>query len=152
MRLLGLVLVAGVLSACASASVDPDRDAEAKLFRAPADKACIYVVPTTTIPAVAVTMDGRTVGRLEAEDYFRLDVSPGRHVLSVAPPSLMPSLFRETRDGVAVDTEAGRCYFLRTVWADDPERLRQFRVFLERVSEAEGQRGVNVRMLKLPGN
>jgi hypothetical protein len=152
MRLLGLVLVAGVLSACAGASVDSDRDAEAKLFRAPADKACIYVMPTTTIPAVAVAMDGRRIGKLEAENYFRLDVAPGRHVLSVTPPSLMPALFRETGDGVAVDTEAGRCYFLRTVWADDPQRWRQFRVFLERVTEAEGQRDVNVRMLTLPGN
>ena len=152
MRLLSLMLVAGALSACASGSVDPSRDAEAKLFRAPADKACIYVVPTTTIPAVTVTMDGRKVGTLEAENYFRLDVSPGRHVLSVAPPSLTPFLFRETRDGVGVDTEAGRCYFLRTVWTEDPQRLRQFRVFLERVAETEGQREVNVRMLTLPGN
>jgi hypothetical protein len=152
MRLVGLVLVAGVLSACASASVDPSRDAEAKLFRAPADKACIYVVPTTTIPAVTVTMDGRKVGTLEVANYFRLDVSPGRHVLSVAPPSLMPFLSPDTRDGVGVDTEAGRCYFLRTIWTDDPQRLRQFRVFLEQVAEAEGQREVNVRMLTLPGN
>lgn len=151
MRLLGLVLVAGVLSACAGAAVDPSGDAEAKLFRAPADKACIYVVPTNTIPAVTVTMDGRKVGTLDAEYFFRLDVSPGRHMLSVAPPSLMPVLFRETGDGVAVDTEAGRCYFLRTVWTEDPQRLRQFRVFLERVAETEGQREVNVRMLTLPG-
>jgi hypothetical protein len=152
MRLLGLVLVAGVVSACASVSVDPSRDAEAKLFRASADKACIYVVPTNTIPAVTVTMDGRKVGTLEAGYYFRLEVSPGCHILSVAPPSLMPALFRETGDGVAVDTEAGRCYFLRTVWTDDPQRVRQFRVLLERVAETEGQREVNVRMLRLPGN
>ena len=151
MRLFGLVLVAGMVSACASASVDANRDAEAKLFRASADKACIYVVPTTTIPAVTVTLDGRKVGTLEAEYYFRLDVSPGRHILSVAPPSLIPVLFRETGDGVAVDTEAGRCYFLRTVWTEDPQRWRQFRVFLERVNEADGQREVNVRMLTLPG-
>jgi hypothetical protein len=64
----------------------------------------------------------------------------------------MPVLFRETGDGVAVDTETGRCYFLRTVWTEDPQRLRQFRVFLERVTETEGQREVNVRMLALPGN
>jgi len=145
------MLVAGVLWACASVSVDPSRDAEAKLFRASADKACIYVVPTNTIPAVTVTMDGRKIGTLEAEYYFRLDVSPGRHILSVAPPSIMPALFRETGDGVAVDTEMGRCYFLRTVWREDPQRLRQFRVFLERVAETEGHREVNVRMLTLPG-
>lgn len=152
MRVLGLVLVAGVLSACASASVDSSRDAEAKLFRAPQDKACIYIVPTNTISAVSITMDGRKVGTLEAANFWRLDVSPSRHVLSVAPAGLMPVVFRETRDNLAVDTEVGHCYFLRTVWTEDSQRWRQFRVFLERVTEAEGQREVNVRMLTLPGN
>ena len=152
MRLLGLVLVAGAMSACASTSVDPSRDAEAKLFRAPADKACIYVVPTTTISAITVTMDGRKVGELGADKYFRLDVSPGRHVLSVTPAGLIPVVFRETRDNLAVDVEVGHCYFLRTVWTEDPQRVRQFRVFLERVAETEGQREVNVRMLTVPGN
>ena len=41
MRMLGLLLVAGVLSSCASSPADPSLDAAAKLFRAPADKACI---------------------------------------------------------------------------------------------------------------
>jgi hypothetical protein len=90
MRMLGLVLVAGVLSACASGRADPSLDADAKLFRAPADSACIYVVPSSNIAAVTVTLDGRKVGTLGMENYLRLKVTPGRHVLSVTRDNLVP--------------------------------------------------------------
>ena len=150
MRLLGLVLITWVLSACATASVDPTLDAEAKLFQALADKACIYVVPSYSTTAVTVAMDGRNVATLEAANFLRLDVPPGRHVLAVTPASLMPAFFRETPDAITVEAEAGQCYYLRALWREAEGGWRPFWVYLARVTEAEGQREVNVRRLTLP--
>ena len=149
MRLLGLALVAGMLSACA-AHVEPGLDAEAKLFRALADKACIYVVPSNSSTAVTISMDGRGVATLDAANFLRLDVPPGRHILAVTPSSLMPSFLRQAPDSIAVEAEAGHCYFLRTLWTEEEGGWRQFRVYLARVTAAEGQREINVRTLTLP--
>jgi len=150
MRILGVVLLAGVLSACASNRADPSLDAEAKLFRAPADKASIYVIPSSNIAAVTVAMDGRKVGTLTMENYLRVEVAPGRHVLSVSRAALVPLVFREPRDDVAVEAEAGHCYFLRAAWKDAGESLREFRVYWDRMTEDEGRRAVNVRWLMPP--
>ena len=150
MRPLGLVLVAWVLSACATGPADTSLDAEAKLFRALADKACIYVVPSNSTVAVTVTMDGRNVATLEAANFLRLDVPPGRHVLAVTPASLLPAFLRETPDTITVEAEAGHCHFLRTLWTQDERGWRPFRVHLGRVTEAEGQREINIRTLTLP--
>jgi hypothetical protein len=150
MRMLGLVLVAGVLSACASSSADPSLDAAAKLYRAPADKACIYVIPSFSDSAVTVSLDGRRAGTLTERDFLRLDVAPGRHVLYVTPTSVVPEFSRATGDDVTLDAEMGRCYFLRTVWTEFGGSWRRARVYLERTTEAEGQRAVNVRSLVVP--
>ena len=150
MRVLGLVLVAWTLSACAGSPADRSLDAAAKLFHAPADQACIYVVPINARSEVTVTMDGRKIGRLVEANFVRLEVPPGRHVLYVTPPSLLPVITRETHEDLTLETEAGHCYFLRAVSAEDEGRWRQFRVYLERMTEAEGQREVNVRRLALP--
>ena len=150
MRGCGLVLVAAMMSACASAPAGLDLDADAKLFRAPADKGCIYVVPSASRATVAVGLDGRKVATLDMRNFLRLEVAPGRHVLSVARTSLVPVLLREPRDEMIVEAEAGRCSFLRTVWRQDADGLHQFRVYWERVTEEEGRRDVNVRTLVLP--
>lgn len=150
MRLLGLVLVAWVLSACATGLANPTLDAEAKLFQALADKACIYVVPANSSTAVTVLMDGRNVATLEAANFLRLDVPPGRHVLAVTPASLVPAFLRKTPDTITVEAEAGQCYFLRALWREDERSWRSFRVYLARVTEAEGQREVAIRSLTLP--
>jgi hypothetical protein len=149
MRPVGLVFVAWMLSACASAPADPSLDAEAKQYRAPADKACIYVVPSSGTPSVAISMDGRKVATLSVEQYLRLDVAPGRHVLDVTRASALPAVLRTTRE-VTVDTEAGHCYFLRTALPVSGEEWREFRVRLERMNEDEGQRAVNVRWRAVP--
>ncbi len=150
MRVVGLVLVAWVLSACASSQADWSLDAAAKRFHAPADKACIYVVPIKARSEVIVTMDGRKIGMLVEANFLRLEVPPGRHVLYVTPPNLVPMITRETHEDLTLETEAGRCYFLRAVAAEDEEKWTQFRVYLERMTETEGQREVNVRRLALP--
>jgi hypothetical protein len=150
MRILGLVLVAWVLSACASGPADPSLDAEAKLFRAPADKACIYVVPSPRTQAVTITMDGRKVGTLAKENYLRLDVAPGRHVLGVTRAIPVPAFFRTTHDDVTVNAEADRCYFLRAAWTDSGETWREFRLYLDSMTDEEGRRAVNVLWRALP--
>jgi hypothetical protein len=150
MRMLGLMLVAGLLSACASGRVDPSLDADAKLFRAPADSAWIYVLPSSNIAGVTVTLDGRKVGTLEMENYLRLEVTPGRHVLSVTRATLVPAVFREARNDVTLDAEAGHCYFLRTAWTDIGENWREYHVYWETMPEDEGRQAVNVRWLMLP--
>jgi hypothetical protein len=150
MRMLGVVLVACVLSACASGRSDPDRDAEAKSFRPPADKAWIYIVPSSNIASVTVTLDGRKAGTLGIENYLRLEVAPGGRTLSAARANIAPAVFRETGDSVVVVAEAGRCYFLRTAWTDVGTTWRDYRVVWEKMTENEGRREVNVRWLASP--
>lgn len=146
----GLVLVVAMLSGCASSGASPQLDAEAKEFRAPIDKAWIYIAPTASLTEVEVRLDGRKVGTLADQNYLRLEVAPGRHALSVTPTSLMPAIFRDKPDEVTLETEAGHCYFFRTVWIEDGSGWRQRRVTLGRLSEAEGQRAVNALWLMLP--
>ena len=145
MRILGLVLVAGMLSACAAHTADPSLDAEAKLFRAHPDKACVYVLPPSRVSAATIVMDGRKVGTLGRGDYLRLDASPGTHVLYVTRPSPVPAFLREKRDDLKIVVEAGRCYFVRTAWRETDEVLQEFRLFLEQMPDDEGRRAVNVR-------
>ena len=153
MKRLGLALVAGVLvAACAAHTTDPSLDAAAKTFRAAAGQACVYVVPTSSTYEVTVRLDGRKVGTLGTENFLRLDVPPGRHTLSAAPDSLLPTVTGAPPENLTVEAEAGQCYFLRTVWTDFDRSWRQPRVYLERIKEDEGQQAVNVRTLTLPMN
>jgi hypothetical protein len=151
MRVLGVMLVAGALSACAGQTAAPSLDAEAKLFRAHADKACMYVLPSSRVSTVTIFMDERKVGTLETGDYLRLDVPPGAHVLYVMRPSPLPSFVREKKDDLTITLEAGRCYFLRTAWRAVEEVLQEFRLYLEEMPAGEGQQAVNVRWLVPPG-
>jgi len=150
MRVLGVMLVAGVLSACAGHTADPSSDAEAKLFRAQSDKACMYVLPSSRVSTVTIFMDGRKVGTLGAGDYLRMDVAPGRHMLYVMRPSPFPSFTREKKEDLTIALEAGRCYYLRTAWKAVDEVLQEFRLYLEEMPASEGQQAVNVRWFVPP--
>ena len=90
------------------------------------------------------------VGTLGEANYVRLDVLPGRYVLSVTPFSLAPAFLRGTPESVTVEAEASHCYFLRALWTQDERNWRSFRIYLGRVTEEEGEREVNVRTLILP--
>ena len=147
MRVLGAILVASLLSACAGKAGDPSLDAEAKLFRAQSDKACMYVLPSSRVSTVTIFMDGKKVGTLGAGDYLRLDVAPGTHVLYVMRPSPLPSFAREKKDDLTIAAETGRCYFLRTAWKQADDVLQEFRLYLEGMPENEGRQAVNVRWL-----
>ncbi len=149
-RLLGLALVAGLLSGCATGAANPTLDAEAKQFQARADTACIYVVPSISDTAVTVLLDGRTAATLDAMSYLRLDVSPGRHVLAVTRASHLPGFLRETPETLPMEVEAGQCYFFRALWQEDEQSWRTYQVYLARVTAAEGEREINIRTLILP--
>jgi hypothetical protein len=149
-RLLALVLVADVLSGCATGPASPTLDAEAKRFQARADTACIYIVPSNSATAVAVLLDGRTVATLEDATYLRLEVPPGQHVLAVSRSSLLPTVLRETPETLPVEAEAGQCYFLRALWREEEGSGRSYRVYLARVPAAEGEREIAIRRLILP--
>jgi len=149
-RLLGLVLVAELLAGCATGPASRTLDAEAKRFQARADTACIYVVPSTSGTAVTVLLDGRTVATLEDATFLRLEVPPGRHILAVTRASLLPGLLREPPESLPVEAEAGHCYFLRALWREDERSWRTYRVYLARVTAAEGEREVAIRRLILP--
>jgi hypothetical protein len=152
LRTLGLVLVAGVLASCAAPTADPSLDAAAKLFHAPADKAWIYVVPAVSTSEVTVTLDGRSVGTLGRQNFLRLEVPPGRHVLYVTPVSLLAVFSHEPRDDMTVEVEPGQCYYFRTTWTEFERTWRHLRVYLERMKEEDGRQAVNVRTLLLPGH
>ena len=150
MRVLGVILVGSLLSACAGKAADPSLDAEAKLFRAQSDKACMYVLPSSRVSTVTIFMDGKKVGTLGAGDYLRLDVAPETHVLYVMRPSPLPSFAREKKNDLTIAAEAGRCYFLRTAWKAVDEVLQEFHLYLEEVPASEGQQAVNARWLVPP--
>ncbi len=150
MRLLGLVLLAWGLAACATGRADLTLDTEAKRFQPLADQACLYVVPANSPAAVAVALDGRKVATLEETHYLRLDVAPGRHVLAVSPASLLPAFVREAPDTLTAEAEAGHCYYLRALWREAQQGWRPFLVYWARVTEAEGQREINIRRLARP--
>jgi hypothetical protein len=147
---LGVLLIVSLLSACASRPVEADRDAEAKLFRPPADQACVYIVPSSNVTMVSVSVDGRQIAALGNENYLRLELTPGRHNLSVARSSILPAVLRETPRDLTLDAEPGRCYFLRTAWTDVEPGWRDYHVYWETLNEEEGRRAVNVRWLLLP--
>jgi hypothetical protein len=147
MRALGVMLVVGILSACAGQTVDPSLDAEAKLFRAQPYKACMYVLPSSRDSTVAIFMDGRKVGTLGSGDYLRMDVAPGTRVLYVMRPSPLPSFAREKKDDLTIAVEAGRCYFLRTAWKAVEGVVQEFRLYLKEMPANEAQQAVNVRWL-----
>ncbi len=149
-RFLGLVLVAALLAGCATGAADPTLDADAKRFQARADTACIYVVPSNSGTAVTVLLDGRRVATLEDTTYLRLEVPPGGHVLAVSRESLLPGFLRESPESLPLEAEAGQCYFLRALWREDQASWQSYRVYLARVSAAEGQREIVIRSLILP--
>ena len=64
--------------------------------------------------------------------------------------SLLPGILRETPETLAVEAEAGLCYFLRALWREDERSWRSYRVYLARVTAAEGEREAAIRRLILP--
>lgn len=139
--LIGLLMGVGVLSGCASvAMVDPQRDAAAKTFVAPADKAGLYVYRNELIGSAVkmdVAIDGKDVGQTVAKTYLYKEVAPGKHVITSSA---------EDTAILEVDTRPGALYY---VWQEVKMGILFARSKLHLVGEEEGRKGVlETRMIE----
>ena len=102
-----VALTALVLSACTSTpQAPPEQDARAKEFLTHPGAATIYVYrsPFNHLTDDSVLyLDGRLIGRTLPGAYFRIDVTPGRHVLHGTGHDL---------GQYALDTRPGQLYFV----------------------------------------
>ena len=86
-RLAVCLVLSAALAGCA-ASVpmsDPAADTAAKTFRAPTDKAGLYVYRNESLGLglkLRVMLDGQILGETAAKTYFYRELPPGKHVLS----------------------------------------------------------------------
>lgn len=105
--LLWLLCVALLASGCASTpQATPDRDALAKEFITHPNASTIYVYrsPFNHYDTNSVLyLDGRLIGSTLPGGYFRLDTSPGRHILHGTGIDV---------GELAIDTRPGQLYFV----------------------------------------
>jgi hypothetical protein len=98
------------LSGCSNwARTDADTDALAKLMRPVEGKAVIYVFRNEEYSApwpIGLSLDGKNMGSTDANTYYRWSVEPGQHILAS---------HAENDEGIVLNTEAGRVYY---VWQD----------------------------------
>ena len=132
--LIGLLVGVSVLSGCASvAMVDPLRDAAAKTFVAPADKAGLYIYRNESMGAAVkmdVAIDGQAVGQTAANTYLYKEVAPGKRVITSSA---------ENTATLEVDARPGALYY---VWQEVKMGVLYARSKLHLVGEEEGKKGV----------
>lgn len=132
--LIGLLVGVSVLSGCASvAMVDPQRDAAAKTFVAPADKAGLYIYRNESMGAAVkmdVAIDGQAVGQTAANTYLYKEVAPGKRVITSSA---------ENTATLEVDARPGALYY---VWQEVKMGVLYARSKLHLVGEEEGKKGV----------
>ncbi len=128
------VALAVLVSACASVPMaTPEQDAEAKQFKAPADKASVYVYRNETYGAAAtleLLLDGKLVGETAARTYFVLPLRPGSHTLTSKSENVV---------NLPIQVEAGRTYFF---WQEVKMGIIAARSALNPVDEGRGRAGV----------
>lgn len=133
-----LVVAAAVavnLVGCASVNMGtPQQDAAVKAFKAPADKAAIYVYRNESMGAAVkmdVAIDSQPVGQTAAKTFLYKEVAPGKHVVESKA---------ENTDKVEVDAKPGMLYF---IWQEVKMGALYARTKLHLVGEDEGKKGVN---------
>jgi hypothetical protein len=130
-----LILAMVALSAgCVSVDLAPEsEDKAAKSFQPVPGQATLYLVNVTVVGTklFPVLVDGRNEGMLAANTYFLIAVPPGRH--AVVSSTL------ESQQGVELDTEAGRHYFVSIKARMGFETAR---VSVSRLSDEEGRHAV----------
>ena len=102
-------VIAGLLalSGCAAAilfSMEPDQ--RAALFLVPGDEAAIYIYHDDSVDAATapvVNLDGDPLGVPAAAGFWYRYVKPGRHTIAIAGAEA---------DGIVLEVEAGRVYFV----------------------------------------
>lgn len=133
-RIVMSLAVVAALSGCASVPMgDPARDAAAKTFTVPADKAGIYVFRNESMGAAVrmdVAIDGQPIGQTAAKTYLYKEVAPGRRVVTSKA---------ENTDTLEIEARAGTLYF---VWQEVKMGLMYARNKLQLVDEVTGKKGV----------
>ena len=116
-------MVLTLLSGCATTVqlASLDKDAEAKRFEPPADKAYIYVMReyryTGWPHAIKVMLNDKDVAYLRNENYALFTVTPGKHTVAVswdAGKEINYDL--KSRSVIELNAENGKMYFLKTYW------------------------------------
>lgn len=134
-KLFAVAAIAVNLVGCASVNMgSPQQDAAAKAFKAPADKAGIYVYRNETMGAaikMEVTIDGQRVGETAAKTYLYKEVAPGKHTVESKA---------ENTDKIDVEAKPGMLYF---IWQEVKMGVLGARNKLQLVSEADGKKGVS---------
>jgi hypothetical protein len=112
---------------------DPGQDAAHKSFKAPADKAALYIYRNESMGAVSkmdVAIDGQVIGQTASKTYLYKEVAPGKHVITSKA---------ENTDTLEVDTKPGFAYY---IWQEVKMGFFSARNKLQLVDEAKGQQGV----------
>jgi len=114
-----LALAAFLAAGCASTpQASPERDAEAKQFGTHPNASTIYVYRSEFdgLQDLAVLyVDERLVGETLPGTYFRIDPSPGRHVLHG---------IGSDQGRIAFETRAGQLYFVELTVAENQSNFR----------------------------
>ncbi|NQD94987.1 DUF2846 domain-containing protein [Pseudomonas sp. CrR25] len=142
LSLAALLAVAALTTGCASVPMaDASRDAQAKTFNAPADKANIYVYRNENMGAAVkmdVSLNDQKVGQTVADTYLLLTVPSGQHTLKSNA---------ENESVLQLTTEAGKNYF---VWQEVKMGVLYARNKLQQVDDATGREGVSECKLAQP--
>jgi hypothetical protein len=135
LALLFVVSLVVTLTGCASVPMASlDLDAKAKDFAPLPNKGSVFIYRNESFGAaipVAVSVNGRTLGQTASMTYFRLNIKPGRYIVSS---------HAENVSEVGLDVETGKSYF---VWQEMKMGLWTARTNLQQVDEDKGRAGVS---------
>jgi hypothetical protein len=138
--ILMLCIATFVLAGCApKVPLAPEEDDKiAKQFVAKRDLGAIYIFRkkqfTNRSTPLPVALDNQLVGHISEYEYFRIDVKPGRHVVSVKSLANLKS--------VTLDVEADSTSFVEFLIDGD-------RYLYRTVDEATGKHAINKRDMAL---
>jgi hypothetical protein len=119
--------VALLTSGCAIVAhiplASPDKDAEAKRFEPPADKAYIYVMReyryTGWPNALEVLLNDKDVAYLRNENFALLAVPPGQYKVAVSwvvHNDLGSEFYKKSVSSIELNAKNGKMYFFKTYW------------------------------------
>lgn len=133
-KFLALAFLSLNLVGCASVSMgDAKQDAALKTFKAPSDKAALYIYRNETMGAamkMGVTVDGISIGQTAANTYLYKEVAPGKHKVTSQS---------ENDSTVEVDAKPGTILYL---WQEVKMGFFGARSKLQVVDQTTGQKGV----------
>ena len=130
-----LVITSLLLSGCASVPLaELEKDAIAKTFIPPPDKASLYIYRNEVLGAaipMTVIVNGNNLGQTAHKSYFHLNVLPGEYEIESAA---------ENVSRVSLNLAANKNYF---VWQEVKMGMWMARSLLQQVDEETGRAGVN---------